>query len=841
MFTNFSKTSRNIRVFRDPQNSPILEAECHHNESYILSTLDLDGILGNDDGHFRYGWARFGASSSDLRLEGSVLSAALRTVKGQNRRDTFDLDTIIGNINGQLKTKLLEGTVQKVAGSFKCNVCRDFSDTEKAPVIKAEDVSVTRYCSLCAMLKDVMDKLGAQHCQVHRSVGPTERSGRGQKPAPEDTVPSIKVVCHITASETDKEFKIYNIPGKKLRLELSGTQMLTSVDQVSTSRPFLSLQVRPYISGNSASSECTTVVKRWISDCVQDHDKCRSDAVPPKPSRNFLRRAQNDAVASIPKQSLPSRVLYLGSSASDPLRLQDTPDQTATYACLSHCWGGQLPFTLTLANRDALHKAIPWFSLPPTFQDAITFCRQLSIPYLWIDALCIIQDSDSDWAHESTQMASYYGNSHITLAATSSPSHSSGCRISTPPLRYSGTGPDNSPYAIHLQPLAAHINSQSPTFASSFPLLTRAWVYQERRLAPRVLHFCTDEVFFECATRVHCECDAPTTPLDISAWTKARETFFATHYDLNELKDVRQRVQHEWHAYVRAYSSLELTFARDRLPALSGLARRERGVREGHGVPTGRYLAGLWEGEEGTLTLLNGMTWCVGKSLDRVHKSKENWSIVAQTKQRKSAYAKCGKGEVYFAPSWSWASVLDPVQYHPFGYDRGLCEVLAAETTPVHEGDEFGQVSAGYLMLKAKLLESAWAWCQKWGNTAENMREPLLTDVRGARTTIPLLKKDHGMKFWPDYDFGEGAGEFKFGDEERLFLMPLVMRKIVGMGSGAEIRIPGMAVTETLYLVLRRAKGEAVPVFRRVGWSVHWGKGQGPDMGAAKETKFMLV
>lgn len=55
--------------------------------------------------------------------------------------------------------------------------------------------------------------------------------------------------------------------------------------------------------------------------------------------------------------------------------------------------------------------------LPRTFRDAIRLARHLRVSYLWIDALCIIQDDPGDWARESAKMASIYGDAHMVAAA----------------------------------------------------------------------------------------------------------------------------------------------------------------------------------------------------------------------------------------------------------------------------------------------------------------------------------------------------------------------------------------------------------------------------------------
>ena len=88
---------------------------------------------------------------------------------------------------------------------------------------------------------------------------------------------------------------------------------------------------------------------------------------------------------------------------------------TASYIALSYCWGkvGNLTTTSsTIAQRKA---EIPWALLPNLFRDAILVTRGLGVRYLWIDSLCIIQDSMSDWEQEATRMADVYENAFLTL------------------------------------------------------------------------------------------------------------------------------------------------------------------------------------------------------------------------------------------------------------------------------------------------------------------------------------------------------------------------------------------------------------------------------------------
>ncbi|OTB06955.1 hypothetical protein M426DRAFT_91643 [Hypoxylon sp. CI-4A] len=185
-------------------------------------------------------------------------------------------------------------------------------------------------------------------------------------------------------------------------------------------------------------------------------------------------------VRKLQKGPLPARVLDVGNKPTDPVKLLVTNQQQDTYACLSHCWGnpkkGQPePIALTIRNETSFKNGIALDNLPKNYQDAIRFCRLLEIRYLWIDALCIIQDSIEDWACESLKMGSYYGSCTICLAATRSPDRDGGFQPIKARMEYqvSGTdGPGNCILITEKPPQIPHfwVAKQFP-YDKYYPLL----------------------------------------------------------------------------------------------------------------------------------------------------------------------------------------------------------------------------------------------------------------------------------------------------------------------------------------------------------------------------------
>lgn len=117
---------------------------------------------------------------------------------------------------------------------------------------------------------------------------------------------------------------------------------------------------------------------------------------------------------------LPKRDVQIvpgGIGALKVRLVEPKPLTESRYACLSHCWGKIQILRTVSENVEQLKVEIPWNSLSKTMQDAIEFSCTIGIEYLWIDSLCIIQDSANDWETEAVKMADYYANCYVTLAA----------------------------------------------------------------------------------------------------------------------------------------------------------------------------------------------------------------------------------------------------------------------------------------------------------------------------------------------------------------------------------------------------------------------------------------
>jgi hypothetical protein len=298
-------------------------------------------------------------------------------------------------------------------------------------------------------------------------------------------------------------------------------------------------------------------IQSWISECQTSHSTCsRSSSYVPL---RLLDVELED----------PSIVRLVESPPTMPIELR--------YACLSHCWGNAHSRHLTKTENLSTNMAgIPILELPKTFRDAIDISRALKVRYLWIDSLCIVQDSESDWLKHVDVMALIYENAFITLAAGASGDDDGGFfavppeRFEEQPLHVLNIGEQSS--CVYIRRNVDHPDANWPS-TNHRPLMKRGWCFQERLLSRRFLCFGSHEVIWECLEEVACPCSMTVGPFNprspgIAARFKrcpaTKAQIFSPSADHATL----------WRSLVTEYSLRKLTYAKDKLPALAGLATR---------------------------------------------------------------------------------------------------------------------------------------------------------------------------------------------------------------------------------------------------------------------------
>ena len=155
------------------------------------------------------------------------------------------------------------------------------------------------------------------------------------------------------------------------------------------------------------------------------------------------------------------------------------------YVTLSHRWGGPYQEYLTnKANIKHRQELLSYDALPRTWQDAVTVTRRLGFEYIWIDSLCIVKDDPQETHDEMKKMEDIYSGAACTIAATVAPTCDHGFLD-----RYTDDG------------FTGRRSSTTRTFNTEVKLTelnTRGWIYQERALSRRIIHFGEHHTYWEC-------------------------------------------------------------------------------------------------------------------------------------------------------------------------------------------------------------------------------------------------------------------------------------------------------------------------------------------------------
>jgi hypothetical protein len=435
-----------------------------------------------------------------------------------------------------------------------------------------------------------------------------------------------------------------------------------------------------------------------------------------------LERCKTHVCAPPSSHFLPTRLLDLGvDSTESDVRLRsaaELPQDSVQYAALSYCWGTQHEarhqLITTVANLNQRHGLIPLQRTTRVVQDAIKTVRALSIRYLWIDALCIIQDDEDDWAQESEQMGLIYMHASVTICTLTSCSCLDGF-LERPLAVNIGFQSKLIPevrgiYSLRHQRLL-HSLSEISSDADTTPWYLdmsrggtwshRGWTLQEKELSTRRLYFGTSRVY------IHCEKRGTSEPGIDEPWTgfetlRGQALYFQRHQNLDALFEYWEDILHQ-------YAFRSITHQTDKFAAISGLAKTMATEMDA------TYIAGLWSND-----LPRSLLW---KSIDSTETMQSILGRLSSTPLMP-----------YVGPSWSWGS--GSRHYEPpwltirtertahissrgmspsLGYKetefRSECNVVHAWSTPHHTAkNPFGRIMSAELQVEGKLRDCAAMW-----------------------------------------------------------------------------------------------------------------------------------
>ncbi|KAF5700767.1 hypothetical protein FGLOB1_10559 [Fusarium globosum] len=424
-------------------------------------------------------------------------------------------------------------------------------------------------------------------------------------------------------------------------------------------------------------------IKAWMEVCETKHDHC-------------VQRLSN---------ALPKRILNISNDTFSLYVPQgkDVKIEDQRYVALSYRWGNDLPLRLTRDTMGDFIKGHPISKLPETLQDAVHISHNLGFRFIWIDALCIVQDDESDWVEQSALMADIYRYSSLNLCAADSAGCGSGMVQMAAPHLMEIAAATSQPADTGSRETVVLVGGPISFFVidwRSCGLLSRGWVFQEGLCSPRGLYVSRRHgLFWDCGTVINMIDQHEPMPTGdgrgLQPFTERRSfstlTKYSTHYTTaHRIRDF----SFTWYDWMKLYTSKHLTKKADRLPAVAGMASY---VASLSGM---KYKAGLWEED-----ILRGLMW----------------------RRSSPGHAKRAPGG---APTWSWASITGPVHYDEFftmnvdnrgkidhcaELDFDITDTTIEEERPGTFGNVWrGEIKASGVLKHAKTMLLEEQWITEW-------------------------------------------------------------------------------------------------------------------------------
>ncbi|KAF9461943.1 heterokaryon incompatibility protein-domain-containing protein [Collybia nuda] len=346
------------------------------------------------------------------------------------------------------------------------------------------------------------------------------------------------------------------------------------------------------------------------------------------------------------------------------------------YVALSYVWGcKEQPHCTTQTNLQSYVENIPLEYIPKTILDALTVTRALGLRYLWVDAFCIIQDSEEDKAREIRQIRRIFHGAYTTIIAASADTVYDGfLHERNPPEPPATTLP-----FYCLDGVLGTMDVRMGQHAPANPIDERAWCLEEHVLSPRRLIYSSHTLQYECQT-MHVNVNgAPNFVSPKNGIPYLPYSIFLSQLEISPGSNTTKDSHTIWDSILTAYTRRTVTKARDRLNALAGVAEQFQRV-----WPDSKYVAGLWDHHFPGCLLWNN----TGGSQCYVRPEKS------------------------LAPSWSWASINGEVTTDFLedinegilcDRDSILVDIIAANSI-----NPYGSVKFGSLIIDTILQPALW-------------------------------------------------------------------------------------------------------------------------------------
>ncbi|KAI3325459.1 HET-domain-containing protein [Xylariaceae sp. AK1471] len=338
-------------------------------------------------------------------------------------------------------------------------------------------------------------------------------------------------------------------------------------------------------------------------------------------------RSQHSHSDGIDESFTPRRLVSVGLEGQTVKLVEGRMLPTSSdYVTLSYCWGATLQLQTTEETLHRFHEVIPTDLLPKAYVDAFSIARALGVGYIWINALCIVQDDDEEWQTESAKLGKIFQKSLLTITATESADSSEGC---FPPRNDDGKKTEvffstNQQGTIESPILVRTYDRDIREGCLNGSIISKCgWTLQEQLLSRRIVSCMQTEVHWQCQACYQTQ----------SGLTFTSEEAFNSNMKLSgallpstaQMGDEWWR--NTWRLIIENYTARSFTFENDRIPAIASITKHIARIVDDVSI------LGLWKGSFG-----RDLAW---------------W----RSSERPVSMASSG------FPSWSWFSSQGEVDY----------------------------------------------------------------------------------------------------------------------------------------------------------------------------------
>jgi len=613
-------------------------------------------------------------------------------------RDLRYIPAVEGGEIGDLQQQMAECNIteSKPKDAIKPIHQQEWPADEKPqyPTMPEYKASAQRGCRCCAFVYILYGAVS----QLIMSYGFTTVNGWGIG-AKDDDIHGFVMRLHGTLRLRLTNVKWPNRMGRDLDWDVY------ALGDIPNAIPF----VRPSAPVASMTLQAMDAVRGWLKHCRANHPKCNVKREGFTP-RRLLQIIGSDI------STVPCNPLVAVQFTEVPILKLVEPDEPVPYVALSYCWGTNKHHwtTTTMSNIERHRKWISALAMPRTIAEAVQVTRLLGFQYIWVDALCIIQDDAEDWMAEAARMGNIYSTAELVISANVT----NDCTRPTAGFQTAGIAyqscfslegffdkvasgvqwdgslgdaafpaPEKftSKEAVVLR--MAHLHSIAGAGAYR-PLDARGWTCQESLLGRRMLSLTGFECVWTCDETVDCECGYSQTVLEGQIPDAKRGQMWESTLSYRPVQRIRRAtvegqvtddlpsiatIRNTWRQLVADYTQREITVESDKLVAISGMARVFGKVfsllSEDWDNPTPAYLAGIWRdnihqdllwfGQRFPQQMATAVELGDGTSSSEPtqHQNKvANEPFQAAAARLKSFRDRPAKPTKYRAPSWSWAS-----------------------------------------------------------------------------------------------------------------------------------------------------------------------------------------